>query len=184
MTLQTRNVATKIEKRILVDADVISHFISGGQFGLLPHIFHYKKVLLDIVANELRASRKFKTYIDNVTRTGFIEEIHFQGKKEVLIEYAKLIRTFGKGESACMAYCKFNKDFLASSNLRDISKYCEENEISYLTTMDLLVEALKTKQLTEQECDEFIIKVKVAGSKLPVNCVAAYMLNFKIRTII
>ena len=59
-------MATKTEKLILLDADVISHFISGGQFALIPNIFKNKKVLLDVVANELRASRKFKTYIDNV----------------------------------------------------------------------------------------------------------------------
>lgn len=99
-------MATKTEKLILLDADVISHFNSGGQFALLPSIFKNRKVLLDVVATELRASRKFKTYINNVIGTGFIKEINFQGNKQIIMEYAKLIKTFGKGESACMAYCK------------------------------------------------------------------------------
>jgi hypothetical protein len=175
-------VATKIEKLILLDTDVIIHFISGGQFGLLLSIFKNKKVLLDIVANELRASKKFKTYIENVIASGFIKEINFQGDKQVSIEYAKLIRTFGKGESACMAYCKFHKDILASSNLKDISKYCDDNGIAYLTTMDFLVEALNSKQLTEQECNDFIKNVKAVGSKLPVDSIADYLKNYKART--
>jgi len=176
-------MATKTEKLILLDTDVISHFISGGQFALLPAIFKNKKVLLDIVANELRASKKFKTFIENAISFGFIKEINFQGDKQVTMEYAKLIRTFGKGESACMAYCKFNKDILASSNLKDITKYCEDNSITYLTTMDFLVEALNAKQLTEQECNNFIRDVKAAGSKLPVDLIADYVKKFKVRTI-
>ena len=176
-------MATKTEKLILLDADVISHFISGGQFGLLPTIFKNRKVLLDVVANELRASRKFKTFIDNVIGTGFIREINFQGNKQVIMEYARLIKTFGNGESACMAYCRFNKDILASSNLKDITIYCEENEITYLTTMDFLAQALNENQLTEQECNDFIRNVKAVGSKLPVHTIAEYLKNFKVRSI-
>jgi hypothetical protein len=176
-------MATKTEKLILLDADVISHFISGGQFALLPAIFKNKKVLLDFVATELRASRKFRTYIDNVIGTGFIKEINFQGNKQVIMEYAKLIRTFGKGESACMAYCKFNKDILASSNLKDITIYCDENEITYITTMDFLAEALNKKQLTEQECNDFIRNVKAVGSKLPVDTISEYLKKFKVRSV-
>jgi hypothetical protein len=183
LILQIRSMATKIEKLILLDTDVISHFISGGQFALLPSIFKNKKVLLDIVATELRASKKFRNYIDNVIRSGFIKEINFQGNKQVGMEYAKLIKTYGKGESACMAYCKFNKDILASSNLKDIAKYCEDNGINYLTTIDFLAEALKANQLTEQECNDFIRNVKSAGSKLPVDTLAEYLKGYKVRSV-
>ena len=109
-------MAKKIEKLILLDTDVISHFISGGQFAILPSLFPYKKVLLDLVANELSASYKFKDYINNVINSGIIKEISFQGDKQITMEYAKLIKNFGRGESACMAYCRFNNDILASSN--------------------------------------------------------------------
>jgi hypothetical protein len=101
----------------------------------------------------------------------------------VTIEYARLIKFFGKGESACMAYCRFNKEILASSNLKDITKYCEENGIVYLTTMDFLAEALRTKQLTEQECNDFIKNVKAAGSKLPVNSIDEYIKKYKVRSV-
>jgi hypothetical protein len=138
-------MSTKANKLILLDADVVSHFISGSQFGLLPQIFSNKKVILDIVATELRAAKKFRTVIDNAVSMGFIKEISFQKDKQIVFEYAQLIKRFGKGESACMAYCRFNKDILASSNLKDISKYCEDNGINFLTTMDFLAEALNAK---------------------------------------
>lgn len=173
----------KVEKLILLDTDVISHFISGGQFAILPSIFPYKKVILDVVANELRVSYKFKNFINNVLKSGFIDEITFEGDKQITIEYARLIKRFGKGESACMAYCKFNRDILASSNLKDITIYCEENNIDYITTMDLLVEALNSGKLTEEECNDFIIKVKANGSKLPVFSVSEYLSKFKVRKV-
>ncbi len=176
-------MATKTDKLILLDTDIISHFISGGQFALLTSIFKHKKVLLDIVANELRVSKKFKTYVENAISMGFIKEINFYGDKQVAMEYARLIKSFGKGESACMAYCRFNKDILASSNLKDITKYCEDNGIVYITTMDFLAEALRAKQLTEQECNDFIKNVKAVGSKLPVNRIDEYIKNYKVRSL-
>jgi hypothetical protein len=80
-----------------------------------------------------------------------------------------------------MAYCKYNKDILASSNLKDIAKYCEDNQITYVTTMDFLVEAKKKKQLTKKDCNDFIAKVKNAGGKLPVNKIDEFEKKFKVR---
>jgi hypothetical protein len=61
---------------------------------------------------------------------------------EIIIEYAYLNREFGIGESACMAVAKHQKKFIASSNLKDISKFCDANNITYLTTMDILKQAM------------------------------------------
>jgi len=72
------------------------------------------------------------------------------------------------GESAAMAYCKYRKEVLASSNLKDIVEYCEENRITYFTTMDFLCQAITSEVMTEEQCDEFIATVKAKGSKLPV----------------
>jgi hypothetical protein len=66
-----------------------------------------------------------------------------------------------------MAYCKFNHDIIASSNIKDIKDYCEQNGISYLTTMDFLYEAYRKSILTEEECNTFITSVIKKGSILP-----------------
>lgn len=73
-----------------------------------------------------------------------------------------------------MAYCKFNNDIVGSSNLKDITLYCEENGIVYLTTMDFLEAALANEKMSEAECDEFIYNVKLKRSKLPFNTMAEY----------
>ena len=78
------------------------------------------------------------------------------------------------GESACMAVAKCENDIIASSNLKDIKTYCEENSITYLTTMDILMDAIEKSVLSEDECDQIIQKVKASNSKLPVNSISEY----------
>lgn len=78
------------EKKVILDADVLIHFIKGEFLFSIPRILDNELIILDSV------------------------------------------------ESACLAYAKFNKDILASSNLRDIKKYCSFHDIEYLTTIDLL----------------------------------------------
>lgn len=74
----------------------------------------------------------------------------------------------GDGEAACMAIVRFSKEILASSNLKDIANYCKMHQITYLSTMDFLCRAVENKLLSELDCDEFIKKVLLAGSILPV----------------
>lgn len=80
----------------------------------------------------------------------------------------------GDGESACLAYVRFNENILASSNLKDIHTYCQTHSIIYLTTMDFLCEALSNGLFDESRCDNFITTVKSKGSKLPVNKMSEY----------
>ena len=104
---------------------MIIHFVKAGQFSLLPDIFpEYQYLILDVVYDEVTVSRAMKTQIDN-TLTFFaarITNVKFEPKGESRFEYARLRNTLllGKGESACMVYCRDNKDVLGSSNLRDI----------------------------------------------------------------
>ncbi len=177
-------MSLKPEQIILLDADVVSHFISGGLFGILPQIFPLRLCIMDVVVKELLATVKFRNYIQNVISRGVIKEITFGGDKQVMMEYARLIRQFGKGESASMAYCRYHHDVLASSNLKDISSYCQINKIPYITTMDFLAEAYNREMITEEECNSFIRDVKSAGSKLPVNTIAEYYTQYSPRTII
>ena len=48
--------------KIVLDADVIIHFIKGGQFSLLLDIFpEYEYLILDVVYNEVTVNRISKT---------------------------------------------------------------------------------------------------------------------------
>jgi len=51
--------------KIVLDSDVVIHFIKAGQFSLLLDIFpEYQYLLLDVVYDEVTKHRETKTQID------------------------------------------------------------------------------------------------------------------------
>ncbi len=169
-------MATKT--KIVLDADVIIHFIKGGIFSLLIDIFpEYEYLILDIVYKEVTVNKSAKIQIDNTLQffSHRISPVKFDPTGESRLEYAKLITTLGRGESACMVFCRDNRDVLGSSNLRDIKEYCEKNLITYLTTIDFLYYAYIRKKLTLEGCSKFIKEVNEKGSRLPLVDISAYI---------
>ena len=158
----------KISKapRILLDCDVIIHFTKAGQQLLLPKIFPNRFVILDKVKAELDKRKKNIVALDNFIEWSKIEVIPFPKDIAIIKEYAKLKYNMGDGEAACLAVAKHTKDYIASSNLKDIKDYCEHYGIVYLTSMDILLEAYHNGILNEDECNAFIQEVKVKDSKL------------------
>lgn len=154
--------------KILLDADVIIHFTKAKQQFLLPKIFPEQFVILDKVKHELEQHKdKNKTQaIYNFIEWSKISVIPMPTNIEIIKEYALLRRTLGDGEAACLAVARYTKDFVASSNLKDIKLYCETHEIVYLTTMDILLQAYHLEIMDEETCDNFIRDVKESGSKL------------------
>ena len=97
-----------------------------------------------------------------------------QFQKTEIKEFARLNKTKGTGESACLAYCKFHNNVLASSNLKDTKEYCQIENITYLTTLDFLWYAKKNKVMTEKECNDFIQTVISKNSILPNISITIY----------
>ena len=159
-------MAKGVKIQIVLDADVVIHFAKGGLLSQLPSIFpDYEYVLLETVYQELKSIRpqvdKQMMLLKNITL------LPFAPRGEMLREYAMLRSRFGKGESACMAYCLFTHNVIGSSNVRDIRAYCEENKITYLTTIDFLWHAWHKHLLTTAEVKTFISDIKSKGSILP-----------------
>jgi len=137
---------------ILLDADVIIHFYKAERLSVLQEL--YKGRLLIRV----------------------IDEYPFPSRDaQILQEYATLSKTKGKGESACMAVCRYQNNILASSNLKDIKPYCEQFGIAYLTTMDILAIAHKKDLMSLKECDDAIRVILAKQSKLPYNNLHDYL---------
>jgi len=159
------------DKKILLDADVISHFIKGDQLNSLPQIFPNKLLILDIVKKEICNRKGWDQVIQQFIDNTDVKEVVFPQEIEFLNEYAHLTSTgghaLGKGESACLVYCRYNKNILASSNLKDILRYCDFHKIEYLTTKEILVEGYNKGILSEKDCNDFINKIKKKGSKFP-----------------
>lgn len=160
---------------ILVDCDVLSHFIKGGHILLLPQIYQEPMRVLEQVETEFRRYKSKEQEI-NLFFSAYAGILMPFPNHDLNIqtEYLQLRSRMGAGESACLAVAKYTKDIVASSNIKDIQDYCNKNQITYYTTMDFLCEALRTKKLSQQQCDDFISKVLKAGSRLPVTSMDMY----------
>lgn len=164
-------MAKKKGKIILIDADVVSHFIKAGEIYSLNTIFDYEIRVLDKVYNELKDNLTWKTQIDNLVNQGTLKIEPFpESNNEIKKEYfhIKKVMLKGEGESACLAYVRHTNDIIASSNLKDTKHYCSLHKIEYLTTMDFLCYALKTEVFTIDRCNKFIEEVIKKRGKLPV----------------
>ena len=148
-------------KKVLIDADVLSHFIANNKLDLLPIILdEYDCIILDYVYNEIARVNMRKLFLDSEIKKGKIEKICFPTDNVEMIKEFALIKKnnklIGGGERACMAYARSSKDIIASSNFRDIAKYCKENRIEFIGFLDILLIALSKEILTVIQCNEFM----------------------------
>lgn len=158
-------MAKKAEKIVLVDADVIAHFIVTGEILYLTKIIApLELMLLDNVYTEATRMSKRKLHVDNWIHTSKIRVIPFPANNpDIKKEFFKIKKEnplIGDGERACMAVAKYDKNIIASSNFKDIAAYCEQHAIDYLGTLDLLVLALEKGIFDELRCDRFISEAK------------------------
>lgn len=146
--------------KIVLDADVIIHFIQTGYLLRLPSFIpNHEFVVLDSVFNEVinRDQKEVLTkqimWVKNITLLSKDKEFDVQTMKT----FFELKRQFGEGESACMAYCYHHRDdTVGSNNTNDITEFCEQNEIPYLTTTELLHIGVKNGVISLDEAYQFI----------------------------
>jgi hypothetical protein len=168
------------ERIILIDADVVSHFVTAGEAAAIHKVFPNNPVhMLDKVHAELQEwpLPNMLQQISILLSKKHIYLINFpEDNDEIKKEYfwIKNMLFKGDGESACLAVSRYNKQILASSNLRDIKEYCNRHKMDYLTTMDFLCEALRTGLFTEERCNNFLRQVLAATGKLPVKNMKDY----------
>ncbi len=168
------------KKLILIDADVVSHFISAGKILLIGKIFHHKLKILDKVYSELERHRSRRVEVDNLLNLRILEIHNFpeensEIKKEYFYLKNKLFK--GEGESATLAVARYSNTIVASSNTKDIKGYCDLHQIEYLTTLDFLCEAKRIGLFTQADCIEFVESVWEKGSYLSVKSFTEYKCN-------
>lgn len=147
-------------KIILLDCDVISHFIANSAINDLPYILApHECVVLDYVYNEIAARPMRLAFFQPLIISGKIKRMNFPENIEINKEFARIKSKnplIGDGERACMAVAKFNKNIVASSNFRDVAPYCTDNNILFLGTLDILSFAVNKGIYDEKKCDDFI----------------------------
>lgn len=169
------------DRIILIDADVVVHFVIADEADALCQIFPNNPIhLLDKVHAELQRwpNPILLGIVSDLLSQRKIKLVPFPEHNEIIKrEYAwiksKMFK--GDGESACLAVARYDQQILASSNLKDIKHYCEMHNVDYLTTMDFLCEALRKGDFDISRCNLFLHKVHAAGSKLPVTAMQDFV---------
>ncbi|SFT89325.1 hypothetical protein SAMN04489724_2608 [Algoriphagus locisalis] len=149
--------------KILVDADVLIHLFKAEKISLLNELYPKRVYILDIVLNELKENRTIRNNIDSILLFSGIQELQFptSSNPKLLHEFLALKKETkaDDGESACLVYCKYHSDIIASSNTKDIKPYCEENGMAYLTTLDIFCIAVAKGLLSDSEVNQMIQKI-------------------------
>ena len=147
-------------KIILLDCDVISHFIANHALSDLPKILApHQCTVLDYVYSEVAARPMRLAFLDALIKSKLIQKMDFPEDLEINKEFAKIKsrkHLIGDGERACMAVARYSKNVVASSNFRDVAPYCNENNILFLGTLDILSIAVTKDLYDENKCDAFI----------------------------
>lgn len=150
----------KQHKIVLLDCDVISHFIANAAINDLPVILApHTCVVLENVYAEVEARPRRLAFLQPLILSGAIRRMDFPEDIEINKEFARIKGQkpiIGDGERACMAVARFKKNVVASSNFRDIAPYCTEHNIMYLGTLDILSIAVTKGIYDENKCDQFI----------------------------
>lgn len=170
-------------KVILVDADVISHFIATGHIYelneiLFPHqLYIVDNVYKEAIYHPSDKSRKGK--VDEWLQKSNACRIDFPKlNRNIMAEFFKLKRDnrlLGDGERACMAMARFGQEVIASSNFRDVAPYCEVNGIEYVGVLDILQIAVNKGYWNISQCNQFINDaVRINNARFPVDKMENY----------
>lgn len=169
-------------KVILVDSDVISHFISAGHIYDLDkilsphHLLIVEQVYKEATYHPWDDSRKGE--VDSWLAKSKAEKISFPRQRMIVEEYYSLKhfnKRYGDGECACMAMAKYGKESIASSNFRDVAEYCDANGIEYIGVLDILQIALNKGIWDVEKCNKFIHDVVIINqARFPVDEIGNY----------
>jgi len=154
-------------EKIVLDADVIINFSKANCLSLLADLVPlYECVVLDNVHDEI--NKKTRNELDNnINLLKKIVLMSFPQNAEMIREYAKLTKKFGKGESACMAYCRYSNNVVGSSNFKDVRDYCTDNGIRYVGTVDFLYYGISNGVIEKEEAERLLADMIRKGGKLP-----------------
>lgn len=169
---------------ILVDSDVISHFIAVGMIDRLDEIlapnllFLVDDVYHEVIRHPLDSNREEK--VDSWITSKHITRIPFPFSNEkIRTEFYRIKKAYpmlDSGERACMAMARFARETIASSNFKDIKQYAEDYGIDYIGCIDILYIAWKRGLLTLEQCNQFIADaVLINHARFPVQKLEDYV---------
>lgn len=170
---------TPPKTKVVSDADVISHLIKGNKLDLLAKVFPGTLIIPRIVIDEVNRITAFKKVLADFILKYKIEIFETSNitsqDTDFMFEYIDLNKNLDKGESAVLALAKIYGYEVASSNTKDISQYCHDNNIKVYITEDILHEARGLGLIKTEEIDDFIELVVSKNSNLHYDSYKDYL---------
>lgn len=171
--------------QIFIDTDCISSFLWVDGTNILEVLYPGRIVIPESVYRELSNPRvkQLKRKTDELISRGsaFVydicvdsDEYQIYSSLTTLKDNHKLI---GKGEAAAIALAVVHNGILASNNLSDTMPYIRKYNISYITTADILVEALIKGIIDEDKGNELWKNMIRRKRKLPEDSFSNYLVK-------
>lgn len=136
------------ENKIVLDTDVISSFVWVERFDIIVDLYSPEIIILNVVKEELAKVSHIFNRVNKYIESGDVQMVKIDPYSDVGLEYFHLLDdlwSVGKGEAACMAYCRYHNCILGSNNFTDILNYSHEFGIRIKTTVDIMIEAYENK---------------------------------------
>ena len=149
--------------KLFFDTDCISAFLWVKEENILFKLYPGKIILPKPVFNELNnpsiphIKRKVNELClngDVSTKGILLDTQEYKLYCELAISPPKGEKIIGKGEAAAIALAKTYNGVIASNNLKDISKYIDKYKLEYITSGDILVDALSKGYIDEVKGNE------------------------------
>jgi hypothetical protein len=161
---------------LLLDTDLVSAFAWVKRMDILESLYSGNMKIPQEVLTELARVPHLKAAVDSRT-ANHIEVISLNPIGQDGLEFAKLYSTgkYGLGESAVMAYVRYNGGTVSSNNIKDVLEYCRDNSLSLLSTRAIIFDAVTSGVITEPEAEGVWAGMIRKGRKLPCRTVAEVM---------
>lgn len=144
-------------KPVFFISDVLSNFIKFNKIDLLKNMFN-KIIIPPIVQDELNHNPLYVDCLNNLIKEGFIEirDIKvFSDEFELFIKFVNSTDYYiGDSEATVLALTIKNDGIIVGDNLKDLSKYIKEFDLSYLTTVNILHKSVEMNNLSLNEANK------------------------------
>ncbi len=145
-------------EKYFFDTDCLSAFLWVREESILAKLYTGRIILPAQVYNELQKVPHLQAKVDTLKSGGDLCVESMEAGSAEYVDYLQMttapeqgMRIIGRGEAAGIAMAKHRGGTLASNNLRDIRPYVEKYDISYITTGDILIEAMNAAIISESE---------------------------------
>jgi len=162
---------------ILLDTDFVSSFAWVNRMDILEGLYSGRMMVLEEVMIELERVRNLADLVCFSIMHGHIKRKGMMAGSAEALEYARLHDRdqYGSGEAACMAYAYCRGGIVASNNLKDVKRYCDERQIQLLTTADVLLQEYQEGRLRLEHVDLTWQHMVQKRNRLPTGTFTEYL---------